>query len=378
VNRSRVVHIIPTLDQGGAENQLALLAAGLPSDEFDVHVVLLTRDGPRRAQLESAKIPITTIGKRMKADPTAYFRLVKAIKELQPDLVQTWLFAANSYGRMAARQCGVKRIIASERCVDLWKTGRHLLVDRLLARFTDRIATNSSGVRDYYAMRGIDASKFVIIPNGVSPLPIGLDANASGELLDASRQRIAQSLGLDPRRRWIAAVGRLWPQKNYKDLIWGAQLLTTIEEDVTLIIVGDGPQSRWLEQHRDQVTGQDRVIFAGHRSDVREILQHCLMYWIGSSYEGQSNGVMEAMQLGLPVIASDIPGNRDLVVDGVTGLLFPVGHSMSLAKHSYRLLSDPALRAQFGAAAKERIAQQFSLATMVDSYAQLYRELLGR
>ena len=110
---TRVALIIPTMDRGGAEKQLCLLAQNLPRDRFDVHVILLTRDGPRSEGLRAADIPVTVIGKRFKADPSALFRLRSELKRLKPDVVHTWLFAANSFGRAAAKMGGVKRILAA-------------------------------------------------------------------------------------------------------------------------------------------------------------------------------------------------------------------------------------------------------------------------
>jgi len=117
----RILQIIPTLDRSGAERQLCLLACGLPKDEFDVHVCALTRGGPLEAPLKAAGVPLTVIGKPLKVDPAAFWRMKRHIQALQPDLVQTWIFAANSYGRGAALAAGARRIVASERCVDTWK-----------------------------------------------------------------------------------------------------------------------------------------------------------------------------------------------------------------------------------------------------------------
>ncbi len=104
---TRLVHIIPTLDQGGAEKQLCLLCAHLDRQRYDTHVVVLTHSGPREATLREAGIPVHIIGKRGKLDPFAYRRLKAKLIELEPDIVHTWLFAANSYGRAAAKAIDV-------------------------------------------------------------------------------------------------------------------------------------------------------------------------------------------------------------------------------------------------------------------------------
>lgn len=360
---TRVALLIPTMDRGGAEKQLCLLAENLPRQDFDPHVLLLTREGPRSGSLRAAGIPVTVIGKRFKSDPSALFRLRRELKRLQPDLIHTWLFAANSFGRVAAKMAGVKRILASERCVDPWKTGLHFAIDRYLAKRTEAITTNSTGVRDFYAANGIDPNLFRIIPNGIPPR----QAN------QVSREEACQRLGVDANRKLIFAVGRLWPQKCYRDLIWAAELLDTLREDTTLVIIGDGPQRGELLRHRDAVTRPDRVRFVGDRNDVAELLPHAAAFWIGSEYEGQSNSVIEAMQAGLPVVASDIPGNRDLVIDQETGRLYPLGDTAELARQTNLILESDELAQRMGSNGRKRIEQNFTVAQMVAAHADLYR-----
>ncbi|WP_146403328.1 glycosyltransferase family 4 protein [Planctomycetes bacterium CA13] len=360
----KVALIIPTMDRGGAEKQLCLLAEYLPADQFDVHVILLTRDGPLTERLRAAGVSVTLIGKRFKVDPTALFRLRKVLKKLKPDVVHTWIFAANSFGRVAARSAGVKRIIASERCVDPWKTEAHFTIDRQLAKFTEAITTNSNGVVDFYASHGIPRRLFRVIPNGIEPRrPTNLD-----------RAEVFERLNTDPSRKLILAVGRLWPQKRYRDLIWAAELLGTTREDISFVIIGDGPQRGELLRFRDSVTKPDRVRFAGSRDDVNALLPHADVFWIASEYEGQSNSVIEAMQAGVPVVASDIPGNRDLVVDGETGSLVPLGDTAAFARQTNVLLDEPKRRKEFGAAGIQRIATEFTIEAMVAHHAKLYRD----
>ncbi len=358
----RIAEIIPTMDRGGAEKQLCLLAANLPRDRFDVHVILLTHGGPRIEDLRRAEIPVTQIGKRFKADPSALFRLRRELKRLQPDIVHTWLFAANSFGRAAGILASVPRIFASERCVDPWKTNAHFLIDRQLAKSTEAITTNSAGVRDFYASHGIAAELFRIIPNGIQPIdPTTID-----------RDEAFARLKVDPNRKLILAVGRLWPQKRYRDLIWAAELLGTVREDTTLVIIGDGPQAGELLRHRDAVTNETRMRFAGNRDDVAQLLPHADVFWIASEYEGQSNSVIEAMQAGVPVVASDIPGNRDLVIDEVTGKLVKLGDGADFVRQTLRILENDDLSKQLAGAAQTRIATEFTVDAMVEAHGRLY------
>ena len=364
----RILHIIPSLDRAGAEKQLALLAAGLPRERFEVHVCALTRGGPIERDLAAAGIPVAVIGKRLRFDPLAYWRLRRHIARLRPDLVETWLFAGNAYGRAAALACGAPRIVASERCVDPWKTWLQLAIDRRLARRTDRIVVNSPAVRDFYAARGISAAQILVIPNGVPPAAPSRRGRAA----------ILAELGLPPHARLVAFIGRFWRQKRIKDAIWALDLLKVIRDDVHLLVFGDGPLRQRMERFRRQIRIVDKVHFLGQRDDVGDWLPHCDLLLSTSGYEGQSNAVLEAMAAGLPVMATDIPGTRDLVVPGETGFLVPVGDRAALARGVQRLLDDPQLAARCGAAGRRRAESEFSVERMVGAYADLYDQLLGQ
>ena len=364
----RLLFVIATLVRGGAEKQLALLATRLPRDRFDVHVAVLTHTGPLEAMLRQAGVAVTLIGKRWKLDPLSYWRLRRLMKSLRPDIVHTWLFAANAYGRQAAYSAGVRHIVAGERCVDPWKGAWQLAIDRALAKRTERIVTNSTGVKDFYVGRGLPAEKFVIIPNGIDPLTVDDPV---------TRAALLTELGLPPDARLIGAVGRLWPQKRVKDLIWAADLLKSTRDDAHLLIVGDGPQRWRLERYREQNQITDRVHFLGERDDVPRLMPHFDVLWLGSEYEGQSNAIMEAMAAGVPVIATDIPGNRDLVVPEITGYLVPLGERYEFARLTHALLGDEPLRRRLGDASRERILSEFTVEKMVERHVALYRELAG-
>lgn len=368
----RVTLIIPTLDRNGAEKQLVMLAVGLPRDQFDVHVCALTRGGPLEQPLRDAGIPVTRIDKHWKVDPGAYYRLRRHLRQLRPDIVHTWLFAANSYGRPAARQAGVPTIVAGERCVDLWKRWHELALDRRLARFTDRIVTNSSGVRDFYATKGVPADKFTIIPNGIAP------SETAAPNAGLTRAQFLEQLAAPADARLIGAVGRLWSQKRYQDLIWATELLHWPFPNVHLVIVGDGPLRWRLERFARQVKIADHVHFVGQRDDVPQLLPLFDCFWLASGYEGQSNALMEAMSAGLPVVVSDIPGNRDLVTHDESGILIRVGDTAEFARGARRLFDEPEWAQSIGAAARRRMLSEFSVEKMVERHAALYQELAGR
>ncbi len=366
---AKISMIIPTLVQGGAEKQMSLLAVGLPKSEFDVRVIALTAGGPWHDYLLENQIPVTIIGKRFKLDPFSFVSLYRELKREQADLVHTWIFAANSYGRVAARLAGIKRCLVGERCVDMWKTEFHFMVDRWLDRWTLAFATNSQGVVDFYQQKRIGCGKFHVIPNGSMPQGV-IDPNA--------RQVWRGRLGLAPEAVIATSLARLWPQKRLKDLIWAIDLLNCKYDHVHLVVAGDGPERQRLQQFALEAKVENRVHFVGHLAETDSLLQASDLFCLVSEYEGQSNSLMEAIHWGIPAVVTDIPGNRDLIPDGEHGFLCPVGDRITIAKQMVAALDDIQMAKTRAARAAERLKEVFDPAVMIDRYAQLYRELLSR
>ncbi len=365
----RLCLIIPTLDLGGAEKQLCMLAQGLDRSVIEPYVVCLTRGGPREESLRSAQVPYEIIGKRFKVDPWAYLRLVKTIRKIAPDIVHTWIFAANAYGRMAALQAKVPVVVGGERCVDPWKRRYEFWIDRFLAKRTQGILCNSGGIVDFYASNGLPPSKFSVIPNGIA-LPQQCRSNPG-----ITREEACRRLQIPTDRKIIAAVGRLWPQKGYKDLFWAIELLRVARNDLVFVVIGDGPLRQRLELYRDQLRAAGTVVLVGERKDVPDLMPHFDILVNGSQYEGQSNSILEAMSMEVPVVASDIPGNRDLVVDGETGYFFPYGDTYRLTQILNDLLNAPQQIDKLGSAGRRRIATEFTVEQMVARHQEVYQRL---
>ncbi len=362
--------LVPTLDQSGAEKQLTLLACRLPREEFDVHVVALTRGGPFADELAKHGVRLTVLGKRWKFDPVALWRLRKLIAAEQPDIVHTWLFAANAYGRLVIgrRMKPRPKLIVSERCVDVWKAGWQLWLDHKLIERTDRLVGNSVAVGEFYQSIGYPADRITVIPNGIDiPEPTPIDRDA-----------VLAELEIPRGSPVIGFVGRMAKQKRVDDLVFAMALVAILQPEPHLLLIGDGPERDKLMKFARDIDIDHHTRFTGHRADAAHLLRIMDVFWIASDFEGQSNSVMEAMAAGLPVIASDIPPNRELVIDGETGFLVKVGDRVGFQQFADRLLADPELARRLGDAGRERMRQHFSIDNMVAAHARLYREVLAR
>ncbi len=366
MSNKRLALIIPTLDRSGAEKQFTLLATRLPQSQFNVHVLVLTRGGPFEADLRAAGIPVTILGKRWKFDPQAYFELRKWLRHVQPDIIHTWLFAANAYGRLAAAAWSKAQVVVSERCVDTWKAGWQVWLDRKLIRRTDRLVGNSASVVEFYHRLGVPAEKLVCIPNGIEVQPSVL----------VDRAALLRELGW-PVDAFVAGfIGRLADQKRVDDLIFAVETLRQTRPQLRLLIIGDGPRSERLQTFARDVGCWEHVKFLGHREDADRWLELMDVFCLASSFEGMSNSLMEAMAAGKPTVVSDIPPNRELVIQGETGFLAPVGDRVAYMQFLKLLMDDRTLGPKLGNAGQQRMQQHFSVQCMIDRYIQLYDGLV--
>ena len=366
--RLKVMLLVPTLDQSGAEKQLVLLACRLPPDEFDVHVVALTRSGPLAKELADHGVRLTVLGKKWKFDPFTFWRLRKLIQSEQPDILHTWLFAANAYARLIVgrRMSHRLKIVVSERCVDVWKSGWQLWLDQKLIGRTDRLIGNSHAVAEFYRSIGYPADIVRVIHNGIS-IP---------ENVTTDREALLAELEIPVGSPVIGFIGRMARQKRGEDIVFAMALVAILRPDAHLLMIGEGPERDKLMKFARDIGIDNLVRFTGHRADAAKFLSVMDVFWLASDFEGLSNSLMEAMAAGVPCIASDIPPNRELVVDGETGFLVRVGDRVGFQQFTDRLLSDAELARRLGDAGRERMRREFNIDSMVDAHAKLYREVV--
>ena len=368
---TRILYIIPTLDRSGAEKQLALLATHLPGDRFERKVITLTRSGPYAEELQTAGIEVTCLKKHWKLDPFTCWKLRNEIRKYQPQIVHSWMFTANFYARLATprpKKGTGPQIVVSERCVDLWKGGDRRWIDRRLISRTDRLLANSEAVATFYRDQGYTDEQVRVIPNGIElPEPDnGID-----------RREFLSELGFSEQTQLACYIGRLARQKRIEDLVWAFQMLRQIHPDCGMLIVGDGPERYKLEELSRHFGCDHLVRFLGHQPDSLRYVKHVDCVWLASGYEGMSNSLMEAMAAGKPVVASDIPANRELVEEGVTGYLASLGDSTAFAQFTREIFLHPDRAKAFGEAGREKMKSEHSLSQLIDRHVTLYDELLS-
>jgi len=229
----------------------------------------------------------------------------------------------------------------------------------------------SEGVKNSFVRQGIDKSKCVVVHNGI----------AIETVPNASRQDIRKMWGISDENILIGAVGSLIKRKRINDLIEAfAELYSKFKiqnSKFKIMVIGDGTERENLQKEVLEKRLQDKVVFTGFQSDAISYINALDILVMASEKEGLPRVILEAMLMGKPVIACDIAGPSELIVDGETGFLVPVGQTKAIANAMLSLTKDSALRDQMGEKAKERVTRNFPVEKYANSVNKIFEELIN-
>ena len=371
--RARVLILTVGSGTGGAEHLIRMTAPRLVEAGYDVTVGALKEGrGAMADALEAAGVPFVSFGGRARYDLRALARLRRALAAGRYDIVHAHLFLANVAARVAGRLAGVPVVITSHHDTDVWMGAPHRLVERLSARWSDRVVTCSEAVRRYAIERhGLPAARVRTLRNAID-VPAALPGAA------ARRVAARRDLGAGPNDILIATLGRLdEPKKGLAAFLDAAAIVAAAEPRARFALVGDGPARAALERRARAPGLAGLVVFAGERRDVQDVLSGIDIFVQPSLWEGFGLTVIEAMAAARPVVASRVGGIPEALRDGVDGILVPPADPAALARAILRLARDPELGARLGAAGRDRARGEFGLAGLVDATIAMYDELLA-
>jgi len=378
-----VLYVIPTLRVGGAERHLALVAPRLDTRLWHARV-FCTRDlGPLAATLRAGGIEVTVAsgaGLARRFPPAralclavAWLQLFGLMIRWRPRIAHFFLPEGYVLGATAAIAAGVPRRIMSRRSLATYRRAGSAFdrLERLLHRGMTVILANSRGVaRDLAGEVDAGRTPVRLLYNGIDLAPFAEPTAAS----------LRATLGIDADDVVIVMAANIHPNKAHDMVI---EALASIDDAPSggrwrLLAIGgvrDIAYARRLRDRADALGIADRIVWAGLRSDVAGLLRVCDIGVSSSDAEGFSNAILEAMAAGLPVVATDVGGSGEAVVDGETGYLVAPRDREGLACALDRLLRDPDLRRRLGDAGRRRVEQRFSLERCVADYESLYRDL---
>lgn len=347
----RVAHVAPGFGIGGLERMLVDFARRVDARRFEQSFFAIGPDGPIGAELAALGRPVTALGKEGGFRPGLMVRLARLLRERGVDVVHTHNAAGLFYGAPAARLAGVKRVIHTRHGVEPI-SGRAMQALRAASLLVDRIVCVSADNADLARREGFPPRKIATLLNGV----------------DLER---FPCRGPAPGRRALL-VARLSPEKDISTLLRAAALLRDRGRPIELDIVGGGPCRDALAAERDDLGLAGSVALHGPREDVRDTLAEASLFVLPSTTEGVSLTLLEAMASGLPVVATAVGGNVEVVVDGETGLLVPPSRPEALADAIDKVLSDPGRGRLMGQAGRRRVEERFDLGSTIDAYEALY------
>jgi len=354
--------VLTSFDPGGTEHQMTELARRIDGSRFQVHVVCLRDEGALRSRIVDAEIPITQFPLRTFASAAALqqaLRFARWCSSRRIALVQACDFYANVFALPGAWLARVPVRIGSRRDVMMpERTRAQVRLQAAAYRCAHRVVANSAAAAEQLRHEGLSAPTILTIANGL-------------DLERATRTR-------DDTKPVVRTVANLRPGKGHEVLIDAAAEVARRVPNVTFGIVGDGERRAELVRYVE-ARGLGRIVrFEGHQVNVKQILADTDVFAFASFMEASPNAVLEAMAAGVPVVASNVGGIPEVIIDGHSGLLVPAGDAPQLAAAIVRLLSDPALAARLAAAARATVEARFGFDRMVDEFEMLYGEELAK
>jgi len=339
------------------------LVRRLDRTEFEVHVACFHRRGPLESAVSGnvasiATFPIDGFGRP--ATVRQWLAFARWCRHIGARIVHTCELYANIFGLPGAALAGVDVRIGNRREVTPGKTRAQLACQRLAYATAHAVVANSGAAAAQLRREGVPGRKIHTIPNGV----------------DCERFRPVRAKGRPIRR--VVTVANLRPEKGHDTLISAAALVAAARPDTEFVIVGSGPLEAPLRREVASRGLHDRVVFLGERSDVPALLASSDLFVLPSRSEACPNGVLEAMAVGLPVVATRVGGVPGLVESGLSGLLIEPDRPDALAAAVLDLMSRPRFAWALGDAARQRAVQQFSFDRMVAGFEHLYHSELGK
>ena len=368
-----IAFFIDTIEapSGGTENQLLLLIRNIDRKRFRPILCVLCGSAWLRDRFDLC--PVYEVGTNAPLRPSSWiklFRLSRFLRSSKVRIVHTFFRDANIAGILAARLAFVPIVISARRNKGHWHTGVELAILRFLNRFVARFLANSEDVRQYtHEKEGLPLDRIDVIYNG-------FDLAGLAATTPETKSAFRKKLNILEDALVITAVANLRPVKGLDTLIQSLRKVIASFQNVVVLLVGEGSERANLEKQIQSLKLENTVRLMGARKDITSILQASDLGVLTSNSEGLSNAIIEYMACGLPVVATDVGGNRELVIPGVNGYLVPPGDPDALSKGLIQLLDKPEARREMGMYAGTMVKDKFNLTGYIQAHERYYSNLV--
>jgi glycosyltransferase involved in cell wall biosynthesis len=374
--RIKILHVITSLDIGGAQMVLFHLLKNMDAVKFENQVVSLIHPGKVGEKIQALGFPVFSLEMRSgRPDLGSLFRLVRLLRRESPDMVQTWLYHADLLGLLAARTVGVPvlwNIRASNMDMSHYRLLSSLVLRACirLSGWPQAVIVNSRAGQVFHEHLGYHPRRWVYIPNGI-------DTDQFRPNLPA-RSALRNELGLAPDALLIGLIARFDPMKDHQNFLQASSLLTAKMPDVHFVLAGKEVDSlnpffvKYLESN--ELRGKLHLL--GPRDDTPDLMAALDIASLSSAYgEGFPNTIAEAMSCGIPCVVTDTGDSAYLVEK--TGIVVAPKDPQALAEGWQQIIAlDIEGRKALGAAARRRIQQDFQQAEIIRQYERLYESLM--
>ena len=377
-SRVKILKFLTHFGVGGTERQFLYAVGGLDRSRFDVRVGCLARIGPFIKDVQALNVPIWEYPTKSLYSYQSLRSQAKFVRDIRREgiqIVHTYGFYPNIFAILPAALATRCVTVASVRDMGVF-SDRHKIrsiTQATACRFADCIVANSNAVREWLLKQGLGRYDIRVIPNGIA---IPQKRNRKDGL------PVRAELNIEPTAPVIAVVGRLVRTKGLEFFLEAAAAVAARFDSARFLIVGGAcaePEYRTeLEKRAAALNLTGRVIFTGQREDVSQIMSETDISVLPSLSESFSNAVLESMAHGLPVIATSVGGNPEIISDGENGVLIPPKDASALARSMIRLLESREFARRLGESARERVMREYSLERLLRRTEDLYISLLER
>ncbi len=364
--------MVDDFSEGGAAAVVDNIIRGVSGSEFKHHVCCLDAVGKLGTEYTKRGLLVVCVGRSPGVDLGVTRKICKVIKENNINIIHAHQYTAYFYSLMSSFLMNKRpKLVYTEHGrhypeVFRWKRA---VINQVLHHFTHSFVAVSEAVKESLVKyEKLPAKKIKIVLNGID----------MGEFSSKKRPGLSKELGLMDGDLVVATMSRLIEAKNHQMLIKAFPSVLEKVPNAKLMIVGDGEYRTELESLALECKIGTRVVFTGLRDDIKDILAFVDVLSLMSFYEGTSMTLLEGMAAGLPIVASNISGNKYLVDDNVSGFLIPLDEPGLLSECLVRLLMDKNIRSKMGREGKKNLSERFSREKMSMKYAEIYTNLLQK